>query len=62
VDHLSLNGLLDGRSGLARWYEQVQTMPSYQSAVADFLIAPAIAGFRKAGEAVADEVAKVLGG
>lgn len=62
VDHLGLHGLLDGRSALTAWYERVQAMPSYQTAVADFLIEPAIAGFRKAGEAVADEVAKVLGG
>lgn len=62
VDHLNLLGLLEGRDGLAAWYERIQARPSYQSAVADFLPEPAVAGFRKAGEAVAADVARVLAG
>ncbi len=62
VDHLNLLGLLEGRSALGAWFERIQARPSYQSAVTGFLPEPAVAGFRKAGEAVADEVARVLAG
>ena len=60
VDHLNLLGLLEGRGSLAAWYERVQALPSFKSAVADFLPEPAVAAFRKAGEAVADDVARLL--
>jgi glutathione S-transferase len=62
VDHLKLGGLLEGRSGLNDWYGRIQARPSYQTAVARLLPEPLVAGFRKAGEAVAEEVAKVVGG
>lgn len=62
VDHLSLAGLLADRRGLAAWYERVQARPSFRTAVADFLPGPAVAAFRKAGDAVADEVARVIAG
>ncbi len=62
VDHLNLDGLLQGRAGLSDWYQRVQARPSYQAAVSDLLPAPLVAGFRKAGEAVADQVAQVIGG
>ncbi len=61
VDHLSLTGLLEGRSNLLAWYERVQARPAYQTAVADFLPEPAVAAFRSAGKAVADEVARAVG-
>ena len=61
VDHLSLTGLLEGRGNLLAWYERVQARPSYQTAVADFLPEPAVAAFRRAGEAVADEVVRAVG-
>ncbi len=62
VDHLNLSGLLADRRGLEAWYERVQAMPAYQTAVADFLTEPMVAGFRAAGEAVADDVARAVGG
>lgn len=62
VDHLSLTGLLEGRANLVAWYERVQARPSFETAVAGFLPEPAVAAFRKAGQAVADEVAKAVAG
>ncbi len=59
ADHLSLTGLLEGRPGLLAWYERMQARPAYETAVAGYLPEPAVAAFRKAGEAVADAVARV---
>lgn len=60
VDHLCLQGLLDGRAGLAAWYERMQARPSFQIAVADYLPEPVVAAFKTAGSAVADTVARVV--
>ncbi|MEJ2088054.1 MAG: glutathione S-transferase family protein [Gammaproteobacteria bacterium] len=59
VDHLNLVGLLRGRSALDDWYRRVQERPSYHTAVGAHLAEPAVAAFRRAGEAVADEVARI---
>jgi len=60
VDHLGLSGLLEGRPGLRAWYERIQARPSYQAAVADYQPEAAVAAFRKAGESVADSVARIV--
>jgi glutathione S-transferase len=60
ADHLNLSSLLEGRVGLTAWYQRMQERPSYQSAVADYLPEPAVAAFRRAGEAVADSVARIV--
>jgi glutathione S-transferase len=62
VDHLNLGGLLEGRSALMDWYQRIQDRPSYQSAVADLLPDALVASFRRAGEAVAGEVARIAAG
>jgi glutathione S-transferase len=62
VDHLNLHGLLESRASLSDWYARVQARPSYKTAVADLLPEPMVAAFRKAGEAVAEQVAEVTGG
>lgn len=59
ADHLGLEGLLNGRSGLLAWYERMQARPSFQVAVADYLPEPTVAAFRKAGAAVADRIARL---
>lgn len=60
VDHLNLLGLLEGRAALDDWYRRVRTRPSFEAAVAAFLPEPTVAAFRRAGAAVADEVAKAM--
>ena len=62
VDHLGLASLLEGRPALGDWYQRVQARPSFTSAVAAYLPEAAIAGFRAAGAAVADEVARITAG
>jgi len=62
VDHLNLGGLLEDRPALNDWYQRIQARPSYGSAVAEFLPEAAVAGFRRAGEAVAEEVAQIVSG
>lgn len=62
VDHLNLHGLLEGRAGLAAWYERVQSLLLYEAAVSSFLPEPMVAAFRTAGEAVADDVRRAVGG
>jgi glutathione S-transferase len=63
VDHLELADLIDGRDALAHWYARIQARPSYQRAVAALLPDAAVAGFRRAGEAVAEQVARIaIGG
>ena len=59
VDHLNLNELLDGLTALQDWYQRIRQRPSYDIAVADLLPDAAVAGFRRAGEAVADEVRRI---
>jgi len=59
VDHLNLNELLDGHTALRDWYQRIQQRPSYGIAVADLLPDAAVAGFRRAGEAVADDVRRI---
>ena len=59
VDHLALNSLLEDRPALTGWYRRMQDRPSYQPAVAAFLPEAAVAGFRRAGEAVAEEVQRL---
>jgi glutathione S-transferase len=57
VDHLGLTALLEDRPALMGWYERVAERDSYDSAVARFLPEAAVAAFRRAGDAVAEEVA-----
>jgi glutathione S-transferase len=58
VDHLQIPQLLDANPALARWYERIQLTPQFATAITDHLPAPVIAGFKAAGETVADELAR----
>jgi glutathione S-transferase len=60
VDHLALDGLFEGRSGLNAWYQRVQDRPAYEVAVSAWLPDAVVANFRAAGGAVADDVREVL--
>ena len=60
VDHLALDGLLEGRPGLSAWYKRVQDRRSYEIAVSAWLSEAVVADFRAAGSAVAAEVREVL--
>ncbi len=59
VDHLALEDEIIKRPALTRWYEAIQARPAFAEAVTSWLPEPAIAGFRAAGEAVAEEIANL---
>lgn len=61
VDHLNLAGLLAGRGALNDWYQRVQARPAYAAAISEYLPGAVVANFRRAGEALAEEVAEEVG-
>lgn len=60
LDHLAMTELIDARSNLLDWYVRVQALPAYESAVTKWLPATLVDMFRSNGEAVRDEVQKIL--
>ncbi len=62
VDHLGLSALLEERPALMAWYERVAERDSYEVAVGQYLPDAAVAAFRRAGEAVAEDVAALARG
>ena len=58
VDHLALGPrFIAPRPALARWYDAMRARASWETAVARWLPAALVSGFRAAGEAVAAEIA-----
>ncbi len=60
VDHLSLSAELEARPQLLRWYKAIAQRPAFADAVTRWTSEPMIAGLRKAGLDVADEIAEVM--
>lgn len=60
IDHLGQKHEIESRPNLARWYETIQTRPSFTEAVTKWAPAAAIAMFNQAGDAVKDDIAKVM--
>ena len=60
ADHLGLGGLITRRPALVAWFDRVKARPSYQAGVADWVPDAVVAGFAKAGEAVADRTAALI--
>ncbi len=52
LDHLAITPVIEARPRVARWYQSVQGLPAYESAVAAWLPEPALELFRRNGEAV----------
>ena len=62
ADHLGQGNLISGLPNLARWYDAVRARDSYEEAIGQWVPEPVVAMFNKAGAAVKDEIAEVLGG
>lgn len=60
VDHLSLSAELEARPQLLRWYTAIAQRPAFADAVTRWSSEAMIAGLRKAGLDVADEIAEVM--
>jgi glutathione S-transferase len=59
ADHLGLANEISDRPALSRWYDAIRARPAFTDAVTAWLPEPAIAGFRAAGDAVANEIASL---
>jgi len=60
IDHLGQQHEIESRPNLKHWYEAIQARPSFNDAVTKWAPAAAVTMFKQAGEAVKDEIAKVL--
>ena len=62
MDHLSQGGLIESRKNLTRWYNAIRERPAFEAAVSAWLPEPLVKVFNQAGNAVADDLAKVMAG
>jgi glutathione S-transferase len=60
LDHLAMTPLLAARPKVSDWLSRVQSRPSYQIAVTDWLAEPIVALFRRNGEAVWADVEQIV--
>ena len=60
VDHLAINSEINSRKHLARWYDAIRERASYQGAVLDWLPDAVVGAFQKAGNQVAEDLAKAV--
>lgn len=60
LDHLGQKAVLDAMPNLARWYETIQTRPSWHSAIAAWLPEKAVAMFTAGGKEVQQQVADMV--
>ena len=56
LDHLAMTPFIEQRPALAAWYQRVQGLPAFETAVASWLAPPLLQMFRANGEAVWDRV------
>ena len=56
LDHLAMTPFIESRPALAVWYQRVQALPAFETAVASWLAPPLLQLFRANGEAVWDRV------
>ena len=60
LDHLYITSAIEARPKVLDWYQRVQALPAFATAVADWLTPPMVAMLRTNGEAVWDEVAPLV--
>lgn len=60
LEHLGLAGMWSEQASVTAWYENVRQRPSYQSAVTEWLVAPAVAGMNEAGKSAWPRVREIL--
>jgi glutathione S-transferase len=60
IDHLGQQHEIESRPNLKHWYEAIQARPSFNDAVTKWAPAAAVTMFKQAGEAVKDEIVKVM--
>jgi glutathione S-transferase len=62
LDHLAMTAVIEARPRVAAWYQQVQGLPAYESAVSKWLPLPVLELFRQNGEAVWADVEPIAMG
>ena len=60
LDHLFITSAIEARPKVLDWYQRVQALPAFTTAVSDWLTPPMVAMMRNNGEAVWDEVAPLV--
>ena len=60
LEHLGLAGMWAGKANVTAWYDRTRQRPSYQSAVTDWLVAPAVATMNQTGKAAWPRVREIL--
>ena len=60
LEHLGLSGMWSDLSEVIDWYGRVRQRPSYQTAVTDWLVAPAVTSMQEAGKLAWPRVRKIL--
>ena len=61
LDHLGMSGMWSEQTKVAAWYDRVRQRPSYQTAVTDWLVAPAVISMQEAGKLAWPRVRDILG-
>lgn len=56
LDALAMTPAVEARANVAEWYQRVQALPAYETAVAKWTPPPVAEMLRKSGEAVWNEV------
>jgi glutathione S-transferase len=60
LDHLAMTPIIDARANLADWFSRVQGLAAYEVAVTNLLPPPLVDMFHSNGEAVWDDVQKII--
>ena len=60
LEQLGLAGMWADKAHVAAWYERARQRPSYQTAVTDWLVAPAVAAMHEAGKAAWPRIRGIL--
>ena len=60
LDHLAMSPIIADRANVADWFTRVQALAAYETAVTKWLPPPLVEMFRSNGEAVWDDVKKII--
>ena len=60
LDHLAMTPVIETRGNLAAWFDRVKALPAYDLAISQLLPPPLVEMFKSNGEAVWDDVQKIL--
>lgn len=60
LDHLGMADMWTDKPGVTDWFDRVKQRPAYQTAVTDWLVAPAVEAMQNAGEAARPRIREIL--